>query len=189
DYYQRASELHHFAETFIARALVSPAEKRNLVKHVAASFESRQGKLYLTITRGTRKPGDATNYEIKQGKLYLKEEPSDFRSNALHLLELFSVAQSERVTLSEEVKAAIVSQWHLLNGRCRASKEASRAFIDILSRKGRVAMALRMMHETGFLGKLLPEFARITFLVQHDFYHKYTIDEHTLTAIEALDRL
>lgn len=189
DYYQRASELHHFAETFIARALVSPAEKRNLVKRVAASFESRQGKLYLTITRGARKPGDATNYEIKQGKLYLKEEPSDFRSNALHLLELFSVAQSERVTLSEEVKATIRSQLHLVNRRFRASKEASRAFVDILSRKGRVAAALRMMHETGFLGKLLPEFARITFLVQHDFYHKYTIDEHTLAAIEALDRL
>ncbi|MEN3333310.1 MAG: [protein-PII] uridylyltransferase [Blastocatellia bacterium] len=189
DYYQRASELHHFAESFIARALVSPTEKRNLVKRVTASFESRQGKLYLTITRGTQKPGEATNYEIKQGKLYLKEESHDFRSNAIHLLELFSVAQSERVALSEELKATIRSQLHLVTRRFRATKEASRAFIDILSRKGRVAPVLRMMHETGFLGKLLPEFARITFLVQHDFYHKYTIDEHTLKAIEVLDRL
>jgi [protein-PII] uridylyltransferase len=189
DYYQRASELHHFAESFIARALVSPTDKRNLVKRVTASFESRQGKLYLTITRGTQRPGEATNYEIKQGKLYLKEESHDFRSNAMHLLELFSVAQSERVALSEELKATIRSQLHLVTRRFRASKEASRAFIDLLSRKGRVAPVLRMMHETGFLGKLLPEFARITFLVQHDFYHKYTIDEHTLKAIEALDRL
>jgi [protein-PII] uridylyltransferase len=35
----------------------------------------------------------------------------------------------------------------------------------------------------------LPQWARITFLVQHDFYHKYTVDEHTLRAIDALDEL
>ncbi|MFL6273694.1 MAG: [protein-PII] uridylyltransferase [Blastocatellia bacterium] len=189
EYYQRARELNDFAESFIARALAPPAEKRNLVKRVTASFESRQGQLFLTITRGAQASGKATGYEIKQGKLYLKEEPSDFRSNAMHLLELFSVAQSERVGLSEELKATIRSQLHLVTRRFRDSKEASRAFLDLLNRKGRVAAVLRMMHETGFLGKLMPEFARITFLVQHDFYHKYTIDEHTLKAIEALDRL
>ncbi|MFL6215698.1 MAG: [protein-PII] uridylyltransferase [Blastocatellia bacterium] len=189
DYYQRASELHHFADSFIARALATATEPRNLVKRVSASFESRQGKLYLTITRGAQRVGAATSYEIKQGKLYLKEESGDFRSNAMHLLELFSVAQAERVALSEELIATIRGQLHLVTRRFRASKEACRAFLDILNRKGRVAVVLRMMHETGFLGKLLPEFARITFLVQHDFYHKYTIDEHTLKAIEALDRL
>ena len=45
------------------------------------------------------------------------------------------------------------------------------------------------MHETGVLGRLLPEWARISFLVQHDFFHKYTVDEHTLRAIDALDEL
>lgn len=191
DYYQRANELHRFTESFIARALAVEGEKRSLVKRVAASFESRQGKLYLTIKRGGQKSdaSDRADFEIRQGKLYQKEEPDDFRSNPMRLMEIFSVAQSERVRLSDELKSAIRGQLHLVTRSFRASKEAARAFAEILRRRGRVAAALRDMHETGFLGRLLPEFARITFLVQHDFYHKYTIDEHTLKAVEALDRL
>jgi [protein-PII] uridylyltransferase len=45
------------------------------------------------------------------------------------------------------------------------------------------------MHETGVLARLMPEWGRITFLVQHDFFHKYTVDEHTLKAVDALDAL
>jgi [protein-PII] uridylyltransferase len=52
-----------------------------------------------------------------------------------------------------------------------------------------VALALRALHETGVLARLVPEWSRITFLVQHDYFHKYTVDEHTLKAIEALDDL
>jgi len=190
DYYQRASELHRFTESFLSRALALPLTKQRLIRRVAASFESRHGKLYLTIHRRAQKTdAAATDFEIKQGKLYLATEPSDLRSNPLRLLEIFSVAQSECVTLSDELKATIRSQLHLVTRGFRATPEAGRAFVEILRRRGRVAATLRMMHETGFLGRLLPEFARITFLVQHDFYHKYTIDEHTLKAIESLDRL
>ena len=45
------------------------------------------------------------------------------------------------------------------------------------------------MHDVGFLSRFLPEFGRISLLIQHDLYHHYTVDEHTLKAIEALDRL
>jgi [protein-PII] uridylyltransferase len=45
------------------------------------------------------------------------------------------------------------------------------------------------MHEVGFLGRFVPEFGRISQLIQHDHYHHYTVDEHTIKAVEALDEL
>jgi [protein-PII] uridylyltransferase len=51
------------------------------------------------------------------------------------------------------------------------------------------ALALRAMHRSGLLSHLFPEFAAIDSLVVRDFFHRYTVDEHTLEAIEALERL
>lgn len=51
------------------------------------------------------------------------------------------------------------------------------------------AKALRAMHETGLLKKFLPEWQNIECLVTRDFYHRYTVDEHTLVALENLEKL
>lgn len=48
---------------------------------------------------------------------------------------------------------------------------------------------LSEMHDCGLLGRLLPPFAAITHRVVRDFYHKYTVDEHTLQAVRTLERL
>jgi len=55
----------------------------------------------------------------------------------------------------------------------------------ILVRPGAGA-ALRAMHRVGLLDAVLPEFRAVDSLVIRDLYHRYTVDEHTLLAIEAL---
>jgi [protein-PII] uridylyltransferase len=51
------------------------------------------------------------------------------------------------------------------------------------------AIALHQMQEAGVLGAAMPEWHAIDSLVVRDFYHRYTVDEHTLVAIGSIDGL
>jgi [protein-PII] uridylyltransferase len=51
------------------------------------------------------------------------------------------------------------------------------------------AEALRAMHSMRLLTLLLPELKPIDSLVVRDFYHRFTVDEHSILAIESLHRL
>jgi [protein-PII] uridylyltransferase len=51
------------------------------------------------------------------------------------------------------------------------------------------ALALRLMHQTGMLAAILPGWQAVDCLVIRDFYHRYTVDEHTLVAIQNLEEL
>lgn len=51
------------------------------------------------------------------------------------------------------------------------------------------AVALRPMYRLGLLTEALPEFRSIDSLVVRDFYHRYTVDEHSLRTIEHLQEL
>jgi len=52
-----------------------------------------------------------------------------------------------------------------------------------------VATTLRRMHDLGVLGAYLPEFGALTCLPQYDHYHRYTVDQHSLLAVEVLEGL
>ena len=51
------------------------------------------------------------------------------------------------------------------------------------------AKALRIMQELGVLGLLLPEFRAVESLVIRDYYHRYTVDEHTFRAVDSIHKL
>jgi len=51
------------------------------------------------------------------------------------------------------------------------------------------SMALHSLHRSGLLITLVPEFGRVLGRVQRDLYHIYTVDEHTLRALDKLKAL
>lgn len=67
------------------------------------------------------------------------------------------------------------------------SAEASRLFLEFLSRPGRLSSLVRSLHDTGVLEVVLPAWRHIRCLLQFNQYHSYTVDEHTLRTIEAAE--
>ncbi|MBI4886382.1 MAG: HD domain-containing protein [Acidobacteria bacterium] len=63
------------------------------------------------------------------------------------------------------------------------------ALLRLLKPRPGLYARLSQMHDCGLLGRLFPEFAAISWRVVRDFYHKYTVDEHTLLTIRNLERL
>jgi len=62
-------------------------------------------------------------------------------------------------------------------------------YLQVILLEPHAADALRAMHSLRLLNLLLPELRNIDSLVVRDFYHRYTVDEHSLRAIESLHRL
>ncbi len=61
-------------------------------------------------------------------------------------------------------------------------------FLAILDNPYQLGPLLRRAHRLGFLEKILPEFARARCLLQFNQYHKYTVDEHSIRAVEEATR-
>jgi [protein-PII] uridylyltransferase len=109
--------------------------------------------------------------------------------NPMLFFDAFALAQAADVPLSQKLRDGMRQSLPAVDRNFRYSAEASQAFLKLLRRRGRGGQVLRMMHEVGFLARFMPEFGRISLLIQHDLYHHYTVDEHTLKAVEALDEL
>jgi [protein-PII] uridylyltransferase len=68
--------------------------------------------------------------------------------------------------------------------------DAARHFLSLLSQPSRLGELLRTLHDLRVLERVIPEFAHARCLLQFNEYHRYTVDEHSIRAVErAVDLL
>lgn len=112
-----------------------------------------------------------------------------FADDPTRLLSLFLNSQRFGVPLNETAQQYVKDNLSLIDDTFRTSPIAARNFLNIIQGQAGIGTTLRIMHELDVLGAYVPEFGSLTCLVQYNRYHIYTADEHTLVAIENLERL
>ena len=115
--------------------------------------------------------------------------PRVFKDQPRRLMRVFLHAQQRGLRLHPDLSQLVQANLALANREFLNDPHVTQTFLEILNQRGSVAPILRAMHEVGLLGKYLPEFGKVTCLVQHEFYHLYTTDEHTLVCLEQLDKI
>ena len=125
---------------------------------------------------------------IRNGQLNTDQRDL-FHKDPAQMMHVFQLAQQRALDLSPDLADLLSRSLRQVTRTYRYAKAPREVFKVILSRKGEVGRVLRMMHRVDFLGRYIPEFGQLTCLVQHEFRHRYTADEHTLVCIDKLDAL
>jgi len=100
-------------------------------------------------------------------------------------LRLFEFVARHGIPISAEAERQIESRLPRLAAHFRSPQPLWPALSRIFSLE-HAPLAARQMHQTGVLTAIFPELERIECLVVRDFFHRYTVDEHTMVAIETL---
>src|SRR5213079_1951258 len=112
-----------------------------------------------------------------------------FQKDPEQMMRAFQLIQEYVLDLSPEAADLVSRSLEQVTRTYQYARGPREIFTAILSRKGEVGRVLRAMHRVDFLGRYIPEFGQLTCLVQHEFLHRYTADEHTLVCIDKLDAL
>jgi len=170
DYYRHARVITHASDQILGRA------KRRT--HATPPREERVGR-ELVHCEGGLALADATR---------LADDPA----LALRLYAA-AVARDEPVLSRSRDAIAQAAADPLFGERLRASREASALFVQLVASfrtpPFRARSIVAELHDVGLLLAMIPEFAPVVGRVHHDIYHVYTVDVHSVAAVDRLHAL
>ena len=106
------------------------------------------------------------------------------------ILESFQILQ-QRPDLKGMAAQTLRALWRArfrIDAAFRRDPGNRAAFLSILQQPRGIVHELRRMNQYGILGRYLPPFRRIVGQMQHDLFHVYTVDQHTLAVVRNLRR-
>ncbi|MBI5135742.1 MAG: [protein-PII] uridylyltransferase [Nitrospirae bacterium] len=167
-YYLHASRVLDICSRFVDRATTRP-----LSKTLSTMIFSRKVAPYFVLTS-------------REIRVDARHEAA-FLADGMGILNLFHLAQAYGLRIHPDT-VEMLSHARIPR-RVLRQPDAMRVFLDILRWDSGVAETLGRMHRLRILGRVLPEFARVDRLVTFSQYHKFTVDAHTLYAVELLEQL
>ncbi|MFQ5916555.1 MAG: [protein-PII] uridylyltransferase, partial [Candidatus Binatia bacterium] len=167
-YYLHAAQISRMASTIINRATGVPEPSQR--KGQSLGREIREG------------------VHISKGTLWVSK-PAIFSAHPENLISIFADAQRYRAEVGHSTREIVRKHLGLIDARFFRSAAPAATFLQILRGSERVYETLLDMHRSGVLGAFIPEFGQLLCMVQHDYYHIYTVDQHSLRAIKEFERL
>ena len=149
--------------------------------------EIPRAKSYMSRLLGARRsPVSNADFNILDGRISLRQ------AGALEeprlMFRLFELVAGHDFKLAAETEDAAADALPRIQKWMSTGPDLWEYFRKILTLPY-AAAALRAMHRVGLLGLLFKEFQLIDSLVIRDYYHRYTVDEHSLVTIENLHTL
>ncbi len=169
DYYAHATHVEHIASWFMAKA--------------QGITDATEG-LFRKGVRLLRRPVEGAFYV--HGAELRVDRADLFAEDPALMMRAFFLAQKQGVRLSLQIKTLIRDNLHRITYKIRCSRTMTSDFMAILRAPLRVRETLRTMHHLRFLNHFIPEFGQLYCKVQHDAYHIYTVDFHSLFTLEEL---
>jgi [protein-PII] uridylyltransferase len=140
-----------------------------------------QGSSLFSQFRDWRSRAENADFSVHRGRVAFRN-PQQIESDADLALRLFEFVARHGVRPSPEAERRLAARVHAL--RPRFEELADWPLLHRMLTPAHAPLALRCMQENGVLCAIFHELDAVDCLVIRDFYHRYTVDEHTLIAIE-----
>ncbi len=127
--------------------------------------------------------------EIRTGRVHLTASRSQILAKPQTLIRVFLAMARTGLPMHYRTRKSISGCVALITDKERTSPRFAKSFFTLLLEAKDIALLLETMLETGVLTACVPEFSKIATLAQHDLYHIYTVDRHSLQAVAELHAL
>ncbi|SKA06293.1 UTP--GlnB (protein PII) uridylyltransferase, GlnD [Enhydrobacter aerosaccus] len=151
---------------------------------VAALEDSHRRKPKLAALWQSLRPRQLGGFRL-DGERVAAATPDAFEKDPVAILRLFHVAQENDLDVHPATLRLVTQNIRLVD-KLRNDPEANRLFMEMLTSSHDPETTLRRLNEAGVFGRFIPDFGRVVAQTQHDMYHTYTVDEHTIRAIGVL---
>lgn len=127
--------------------------------------------------------------ELRKGYVHLISTSQELVERPHLLMRVFLASARSGYPVHHRSRKTIAASLHLVSEKLQATTRMSGPFFSILETAENVLDVLTPMLETGLLVAYIPEFSRLVTLAQHDIYHIYTVDRHSLQSVAELRKV
>ncbi len=171
-------------ERFMKHFFLTAKDVGDLTRIFCAYLEEKhKRKAPLRLSNFYFRSKNVDGFPIVGGRISIKNVKM-IEQDPVKMIEVFHVAQKYGLDIHPQALRLIRQNLKLIKGRTRRDEKANAIFLEILTFKDGPGFALRLMNEVGVLGRFVADFGRVVAQMQYDMYHVYTVDEHTIRAIE-----